>query len=1152
MKRIEDLRAWSGMNLRVGEAADDAIPSAAVSPGVEAVFQYDHAEDWRSWEALALEVWVPAGTVVELTVKVYPLCIGRPEYIPVTTAVLAVTGQGWTPVEAAFERFDAKRAAPAFWRLIAKVGLTVRYASGEQAEPMPIRRIRLQAKGGLRMHAERLSRSALPGETVRYNLTVRNESKEPQAVVLGVEQYGYESMETRLEPAMLLLQPGESGVVAFTAVMHEGIAPGGCEEHQLYAVPNGDSSRAKRLKLYTARALPHPYILHTEAGWEEVRRHVQTYAWARKELEACVRTAEAWIVPETRGAGEPYAFELAERFNLHAASVAWKLTGRPEFRDKAALLLKRLADEESGYPATDSPYLHIYAAAEELELRTPRGPKVCGGGLIHEGEFMLDAASCYDLLHDSGAFSAEEHRRIESAFRIYIEKADWMITDGDTNNIPSGGMAGALLCALAIQDMRWVRRFIDGPGGFKDMVAAGVMDDGWYFEGASNYVVLFADMFTRLVHACEPWGLGLKDLRVRPAYRKNAMLSPWTERMDRPFLGMSFDKLGPVTRNYRTVKDVWDAMLPFTDVRGILFGVNDSTAKDMVRWYDLAYHVWRDPSYVSVIRGADRRDLLYGVGELPEPPADHSERSACADNTGLAILRSRRDAAGNSAPIAAVIKYGSHGGYHGHFDRTALTALMRHGKNAYGPLASWYGYGSFLFKMWVQASLSHNMVAVDQRMQEPAEAKRLLFHSGEMLQVCAVETTARWMDPPYGGQTPYPESFPEERGWIEGRDMPVPPVPRAQGDTGTSSEPVLQRRLVAVTDDYVVVADYLRGEEEHTFDSLHHYQGFEGLEARELRHLRHTGQMNGDPYGAGQFITDCDWYACGGPAKVRFSHHYDRQRDDSAGRHILHNEEGRMHLHLHSLWPPRQEVMTGWYAEADPVNKRVTYEVTGDGEVLAEGRFGAWILGTRQVSVPLEGTRELRLRVTVDRSVKKTVFWGDPVVILADGRRLPVTELPVRYENVDRGSGAGTDYYGGPVHLAGMPYPAALPFEPLDPQLPAAAVFNLTGVKAASFESVLGGDYPAGLDPARRKTVSIRSKGREAAFIAILEPHEGTSAIRSAEAFSADLIRVTLTDGRVQEISIHGMNGDGKDLGIRIRESRDGGMVREEESGPTD
>ncbi|UUZ96925.1 hypothetical protein LJK87_23400 [Paenibacillus sp. P25] len=164
---------------------------------------------------------------------------------------------------------------------------------------------------------------------------------------------------------------------------------------------------------------------------------------------------------------------------------------------------------------------------------------------------MLDIASIYDLVHDEDCWTEEDHRRIEAAFRLYIEKVDWMITDGDTNNIPSGGMVGAFLCSLVIQDMHWIERFLHGPGGFDDMVATGIMDDGWYFEGATNYVVLFADMFTRLAQACEPWGFDLKNRRVPASYRREAMLSPWSLPAEKPFLGMSFEKFGPVRRSSR-------------------------------------------------------------------------------------------------------------------------------------------------------------------------------------------------------------------------------------------------------------------------------------------------------------------------------------------------------------------------------------------------------------------------------------------------------------------------------------------------------------------------------------------------------------------------------------------------------------------------
>ncbi len=74
---------------------------------------------------------------------------------------------------------------------------------------------------------------------------------------------------------------------------------------------------------------------------------------------------------------------------------------------------------------------------------------------------------------------------------------------------------------------------------------------------------------------------------------------------------------------------------------------------------------------------------------------------------------------------------------------------MRQGRSFYNPETSWFGYASYMYKWWVQTSLSHNMVVVDAKMQEPAECAPLLFHTGALMQVMAAETTARWSNPPY-------------------------------------------------------------------------------------------------------------------------------------------------------------------------------------------------------------------------------------------------------------------------------------------------------------------------------------------------------------------------------------------------------------------
>jgi len=114
-------------------------------------------------------------------------------------------------------------------------------------------------------------------------------------------------------------------------------------------------------------------------------------------------------------------------------------------------------------------------------------------------------------------------------------------------------------------------------------------------------------------------------------------------------------------------------------------------------------------------------------------------------------LRSQKEGREQKEQIQVAMKYGTHGSYHGHFDRASLLSLMRYGRSFWNPETSWFGYGSYMYKWWVQPSMAHNMVVVDGKMQEPQETNPLLFHTGKMMQAMAVETNARWSNPPYFG-----------------------------------------------------------------------------------------------------------------------------------------------------------------------------------------------------------------------------------------------------------------------------------------------------------------------------------------------------------------------------------------------------------------
>ena len=97
------------------------------------------------------------------------------------------------------------------------------------------------------------------------------------------------------------------------------------------------------------------------------------------------------------------------------------------------------------------------------------------------------------------------------------------------------------------------------------------------------------------------------------------------------------------------------------------------------------------------------------------------------------------------------------------------------------------------------------------------------------------------------------------------------------------------------------------------------------------------------------------------------------------------------------------------------------------------------------------------------------------------------------------------------------------------------------------FKAVLGGDFPVGDESKTWKIVAVRSRGREARFLAVIEPFEDKRMIKSATAGNPDTLRVELNDGRVQEIKIGNLQqGDGRNVAVEITETKNGSALRTE------
>lgn len=1111
---------------------------------------HDSAFDWQKHYGLRFDVEL--GDDAPITLGVVLSSARTKGADRLTRGEITLKGTGVHTVTMPWTAFDVPVAERSLLKYVNGVAIEAAAKSTAGAStPVQIRNVRAVLAPSVGLQCPVQGKSGAAGEFVDYDVTVSNTTDKPAVIDLSLVKYGWETMAATVEPRQVELAPGQRQAVRVRVRVSDRVAPGGNEKQVVQAIANGQADRAEQLTLITVRQLPHPYILHTPARWQEVRDKVAKYDWAKQAQEKLVQQAAAWVVPEVAKPPKndpddtygPYLFPTQTEKPLMACAITWQLTGDKSAAEKVATFCRRLSDPATGYP------------------KTLRG---CHQSQVQEGHFFQHIAMAYDMIRDANVFSDEDRRNIHATFRLFMTTIDRELDRGAINNWNLSESCGAFYCALAMQDLAAADRFFSGPSGIKEQLAIGTMDDGWWYECSISYNMWCASEFTQAALAYQAFGYDFLHERVPASYSNKVLLTTELNggtppevgqdpaMRDRPF-GMDATITGPNRRSYRTITDLWNSLVPFINYKGVMFGVNDS-AENVVTGdrteaggqpFEIAYYTYRDPRYATLIKMGTGRDLLYGVPELPENPPDEFHQNASADNVGLVLLRSQTPGRSPREQIQAALHYGTHGWAHGHFDRTNLLSLMRYGKSAWNPESIWWGYEPFMYKFFVQTSVNHNMVVVDGKMQEATPGTRVLMHSGQAMQAAVVETTARWSHPPYGGMIYdyVPVKTFAEKMWREGRSVPEPTTKPSYGTLTEFTEPILQRRAMVVTDDYLVIADYVKAQKPHTFDNILLFRGFQGIDGAKPD--AHTPQYDTDPRSSGQFITDCNWYTLQGTAKAMFKEVYGKGTDQ-AGNKTAGNDDGELNLGVYSVWPSDRKIMVGTSPEPHDSHKRLWYAVRGDGKTLGEGKFGSWLLGRDDVDVSVEGVKVLEFETKTQLAKRPTLFWLNARLITRDGREIPVSQLAAKMTNIQRAATPGVDYFGGPVKVQGELYKETLAAEPEKADVAGIIRIDVGDVGAVRLRTSIGGDYPLGDETQRRRTFAVRSTGTEARFLTVIEPFENPSVIQSVQADGENAVVVTLTDGRQQRVTIKNFDKDPASIVIDYAEQQGGRQLRSE------
>ena len=369
-------------------------------------------------------------------------------------------------------------------------------------------------------------------------------------------------------------------------------------------------------------------------------------------------------------------------------ALAFRLSENHRYAEEAANLLKAYADRYLSYPLHDN-----------NGKTTSTGARVYSQTL-DESIWLIQMAWAYDLLRGTDVLTADDRRHIEQDF---LRPAASVVgrAEAITYNWTAWDNAAVAAVGYTLHDQKLIDQALDGSYGFRFQIKAFVID-GFWIEGTWGYQFYVMRALSQLAEMAEHNGTNL-----------------WQEQPNLKALYSSpFGVMFP------------DGTLPpFSDSRLI-------NIYDQAPLYEVAYKVFRDPLFASVITHGDHprpeaaglpfggaipagvRDnsnaLFFGAATVPHekvPPL----KSTVFPTAGYATLRAP------TGDLTEVMKFGPHGAGHGHYDKLSGVIYANGGLMSVDPGTQFYGVASH--NTWDRSTVAHNTVVVDEKSQAESTGK---------------------------------------------------------------------------------------------------------------------------------------------------------------------------------------------------------------------------------------------------------------------------------------------------------------------------------------------------------------------------------------------------------------------------------------------